>query len=106
MANKKKTNIFKFIFMVLLFSFTTLYVASYNGYYEYTNQKKVILTNEKIKEFEQDILDGKEIDLNDYIVISNNNKKRLGLKISLLIEKETNKVIKKTFKLLSKIIEN
>jgi len=106
MANKKKTNIFKFIFMVLLFSFTTLYVASYNGYYEYTNQKKVILTNEKIKEFEQDILDGKEIDLNDYIVLSNNNKKRLGLKISLLIEKETNKVIKKTFKLLSKIIEN
>ena len=106
MANKKKTNIFKFIFMVLLFSFTTLYVASYNGYYEYTNQKKVILTNEKIKEFEQDILDGKEIDLNDYIVLSNNNKKRLGLKISLLIGKETNKVIKKTFKLLSKIIEN
>lgn len=102
---KNKINIFKYIFMVLLFTFTTLYVASYNGYYEYTNYKKVILTNEKIKEFEKDILEGKEIDLNNYITFTNNNKKRLGLKISLLIERETNKIIKKTFKLLSKMIE-
>lgn len=106
MVNKNKVNIVKYIFIILLFSFTTLYIASYNGYSEYTNQQKVILTNEKIKEFEQDILDGKEIDLNDYIIAPTNNKKRLGLKISLLIENQAKKMIKKTFKLLSKVIDN
>jgi len=105
MINKNKINIFKYAFMILLFSFTTLYIASYNGYYDYTNHKKVILTNEKIKEFEQDILDGKEIDIKDYIVKVENNDKRLGLKISLFIEEKTNNLIKKTFKLLSKMIE-
>lgn len=105
MVNKNKINVFKYSFMILLFSFTTLYIASYNGYYDYTNNKKVILTNEKIKEFEQDILDGKEIDIKDYIVKVENNDKRLGLKISLFIEEKTNNLIKKTFKLLSKMIE-
>ena len=35
-----------------------------------------------------------------------NNKKRIGLKLSLLIEKKTNKALRQTFKVLSKMIEN
>ena len=45
MENKHKINLFKGIFLILLFTFTTLYIASYNGYYEYSNNKKVTLTN-------------------------------------------------------------
>ena len=63
MENKHKINLFKGIFLILLFTFTTLYIASYNGYYEYSNNKKVTLTNEKIKEFEEDVKNGKKIDL-------------------------------------------
>lgn len=106
MENKHKINLFKGIFLILLFTFTTLYIASYNGYYEYSNNKKVTLTNEKIKEFEEDVKNGKKIDLENYIVMEKNNKKRIGLKLSLLIEKKTNKALRETFKVLSKMIEN
>ena len=80
MENKHKINLFKGIFLILLFTFTTLYIASYNGYYEYSNNKKVTLTNEKIKEFEEDVKNGKKIDLENYIVMEKNNKKIIGLK--------------------------
>lgn len=62
---KKLFHIFVFF---LFISFLVLYFSSANGYYEDLNSKKSLLTEDKIKEFEKDIKDGKKIDVENYIV--------------------------------------
>ena len=43
------------MFIFLLFcSFTILYISQATGHYEYTKRKKVALTEDKIKQFEED----------------------------------------------------
>ena len=50
---------------VLFLSFLVLYFAEAGGYYESVNSKKTYLTNEKIKQFEKDVADGKNVDIKD-----------------------------------------
>ncbi len=64
---KKKTNWFIKIIMLLFIIYIGLFIASKTGFYEAKVNKKTLLTNEAIKQFEQDIEDGKEVDLNNYI---------------------------------------
>ena len=51
--NKKK--IFKIIFFSLFLDFVISYVIEKTGYYEYNLQNKMVMTNEVMKQFEQDI---------------------------------------------------
>ena len=51
--------------IVLIFLFC--YFMEYSGYYEYNLQNRRILTEEKMKLFEEDILNGKDIDLSSYL---------------------------------------
>ena len=110
MENKHKINLFKGIFLILLFTFTTLYIASYNGYYEYSNNKKVTLTNEKIKEFEEDVKKGINLDLESYLENSkknyNNKASRTGLFLSHKIGEYTKTGIEKTFRFLNDLISD
>lgn len=55
-------------FLVLLICFTALYLSEETGYYEYEQHRNMVLTSEKIKEFEQDVKDGKNIDIENYVV--------------------------------------
>lgn len=66
---KKKlySKIFWKIFIALFFAFGALYLSEKTGYYEFEEHKQVNLTNEKIKEFEEDIKSGKDINIKDYI---------------------------------------
>ena len=61
-----KSNLMK---LILILSFT-IFVASYfvekTGYYDYKLQEKTILTSEQIKKFEQDLKDGKKVDIEEY----------------------------------------
>ena len=70
--NKKKKNtldkIFGRIILTILVAFTAIYVSEATGYYEYEQHKKVILTEEKIKEFENDVKNGKNINIKDVIL--------------------------------------
>ena len=50
-----KKNIFKLVIIMLIITFTIMYIISSTGYYEYNMQSKTILTNDKIKEFEEDV---------------------------------------------------
>ena len=52
-------------FVVLIFLF--LYFLEFSGYYEYNLQNKKNLTEVQMAQFEQDIKDGKDIDLNSYL---------------------------------------
>ena len=58
-----KYKVFKWSFNFLLVIFLTLYFSQLTGYYEYQNYQKMIMTEEQIKQFEQDIKDGKEVSL-------------------------------------------
>lgn len=64
---KKKNNWFKKLLTVSFLIFMGLYISSISGFYESKLSNKVSLTDEAIKEFEKDVLNGKEIDIVTYI---------------------------------------
>ena len=67
MKKKQKTNWFFRILNLLFLIFISLYIALQSGYYESKIAKKTAMTEESIKQFEQDVKDGKNIDLNNYV---------------------------------------
>lgn len=62
----KKHNFFKTLFILVFLLFLALFIASKTGYYEKSVKDKTYLTNEKLKEFEKDISEGKNVDAKDY----------------------------------------
>ena len=89
--NKKK--IFKIIFFSLI-----SYIIEKTGYYEYNLQNKMVMTNEAMKQFEQDIKEGKDVRREDYLV---NTEKDY----TSTLTKGTNKVSIKVNSILKKGIE-
>lgn len=102
-------NIIKLFIFTIILIFIISYLVSSTGYYEYQMQERTILTNEKIKEFEQDIKDNKNIDIEQYFIseeIDYSNKLTdLVYNISNESTKATRKIIKKIFQKLGTIIE-
>lgn len=88
---KKKKNWFLRLLFISFLIFLGLYIASISGYYEAQVSNKVALTNEAIKNFEQDVLDGKTVDINTYIQKENkdysNKMTDLGDKITESVQK-------------------
>ena len=62
----KKHNFFKTLFILVFLLFLALFIASKTGYYEKSVKDKTNLTNKKLKEFEKDIIEGKNVDAKDY----------------------------------------
>lgn len=109
MKKNKKNKIFKYIFMVFFMSFLVIYFSELTGYYEYQNYKKAALTEEQIKQFEQDVASGKEVDLNKYLVVEtksyNNKLSKIASKLSDGISDIVKDGVENTFKFLSKLVE-
>lgn len=101
--------VLKIIFIIILIVFISSYIISSSGYYEYTMQQRTIITNEKIKEFEQDIKDNKEMDLTEYLEkneISYSNKiTNFVYNISDGSNKLARKVMKALFRKLGSLVE-
>jgi hypothetical protein len=112
MKDKKSTmnKIFWKLFLILLVGYTAIYISEASGYYEFENHNKKVLTEEKIKEFEQDIKDGKNIDLDKYVDQEDtnyeNNISKIGNKLSEKSEEIVVKGLNTTFKFLNKIFES
>ena len=107
--NEKLNKIFWYIFLVLFMCFSTIYSAGKAGYYEYTQSQKKVFTEEQIKKFESDVALGKEVDIEDYLIVKENfqgKNKRLGLKLSEFIGDNTRLMVGKIFKMLTKLVEN
>ena len=68
---KKKNNWFKKFLTISFIIFMGLYISSESGFYEAKLSNKVALTDKAIKEFENDVIEGKTVDVNTYI--SNKN---------------------------------
>ncbi len=88
---KKKKNYFKSILIILIIVFMGLYISSESGYYEAHVAKNVLLTEEAIKDFENDVLNGKNVDINKYM---ENNSKDYSNKFTDLGENITLAIIK------------
>lgn len=107
--NKKSilNKIFWRIFLALLFGFMALYISISSGYYEFQEHKQVALTNEKIKEFEEDIKNGKNINIKDYIdekeVSFENTLSDTGVFLSEKVENILENGLDSTFNFLSSV---
>ena len=98
----------KIIPLILIIIFLALYYSYQNGYYDKYMRDKIKLTNEKIEEFENDILDGKDITIENYLIRETSYETKTGeasLKVSNKLETIISKGIKFLFKKISKMIE-
>lgn len=100
---------FRFCFMLSLLTFLALYFSQATGYYDYKEHKKVILTSEQIKKFEDDVANGKNLDIEEYLTNTDKNYQNkmsgMGLKISEGIGEYAKKGIESTFKILNNLVE-
>ena len=108
MKHKKLNKVFRYAVLVSFVTFLALYLSQSTGYFEYRNSKKVALTNEQIEQFEKDVHDGKNIDLENYIDVNNKNYQnaisKTGLSISNMTEKAIQKFISGSFKVLGDLV--
>lgn len=106
----KPEKIFKVILSVLFIVFISLFISQSSGYYEYEQYKKVELTKEQIKQFEQDIKEGKKVDVKDYVgevkKEYGNKISNAGLKISETIEEYVQNFINNSFEVISDIVKD
>lgn len=93
---KKKLpeKIFNVTFTILFVTFLTMYFGNKMGYFEYKKNEQVFLTQEQIKQFEQDVKDGKEIDLESYLINTNKNYQTKLSKTGLTISNGVSKVVR------------
>ena len=68
MDTKKKIHPILRIILLLFFLYLIVFCLSISGYYENKMHTKTMYTNNQIKAFEEDIKNGKEIDLNRYLL--------------------------------------
>lgn len=105
-----KDKIFKFILLSFLIFFLVLLFAEKFGYYETKEERVKTLTDEQIKIFEEDIKNGIEIDITDYVLDSEkdytNNLSENIYKVSLRLEKTADKLIKAIFNKASKAVSD
>ena len=103
-------SIIKIIFIFTIIIFIASYLISESGYYEYTMKQKTVITNEKIKEFENDIENNKNIDLKEYLnkeeIDYSNKFTNLVYNISDKSNKIARQTIKYIFKKLSSLVED
>lgn len=107
MEEKKKNNIFLKVILILFLIYFSLYLMDNLGYYN-LSAKKTILTEEKIKEFELDIKNGKSIDLTNYVESDenyNNFYSNIGYNLSKGIDKVLNEGLYKVGKIIKKLFK-
>lgn len=105
-----KTNLARLIVLILVFLFFVLYFMHASGYNEYTRNRENMLTEEQIKEYEEDIEAGKDVTIKDYLnkdkVNYENKVSELGLDLSRLIEDIFNKGMNAFFEMLNEAVSS
>ncbi|MDD2489675.1 MAG: hypothetical protein PHY26_00245 [Bacilli bacterium] len=104
----KGAKVFRFIMITLFVIFATLYISQATGYYDYKKHQNVILTEEKIKQFEQDIKEGKNVDVTEYLEVKEHTYKngfsQMGLKLSNGVSRYVQKGVNGLFNFLEKLL--
>lgn len=106
----KKESIFKFILLCFIICFLVILFAGKTGYYEKKLRDNSILTEEQIKKFENDIKEGKNVDINNYVINENKdyttNFTNDVYSVSLKVEKTIDKIVKFIFNEIGKNIND
>ncbi len=105
---KLRTQVFRISFIILFAVFITIFMSNKYGYYEYRKHEQVTLTQEQIKQFEQDIKDGKNVELENYLSNTNKNYQtnfsQIGLNLSNTIADTIKNGVDAFFKYFSKFV--
>ncbi len=101
--NYKK--IFKFGIMFLFIMFIFIYAIGSSGLYEYKLNEKKVLTEEQIKNFENDVNSGNVIDITDYI-IPEKDYDNVFTKTNRKISQYISRGFEESFKYLFRYIDN
>ena len=107
---KNKNKIIKIFFFLCFISYLTFYTAGRAGYYEYNERRKMTFIKEQIEQFENDVKNGKNIELKEYLKNTDkdyqNRLSKATLNISEYIAKYTKKGVNIIFTKLGNAIEN
>ena len=107
MKKKKKGRLFWICLVILFVIYMGLYIANSAGYYESKLSDQVKLTSESITKFENDVAQGKDVTIEDYLEKEHkdyaNKASKLGLKISKSSEKIMTKGLSKFLKVIGKL---
>lgn len=101
----KKT--FKLGFIILIVIYMGLYFSYKNGYYVKKNEENMLLTEDKIREYENDLKNGIDISKKNYLDVKDtydNKYTRFSLKISKKIESVFDHAMKFIFKKIGNTI--
>ena len=93
MKKKKETNWFFKILSFLFFIFISLYIALESGYYESKIAKKTEMTEESVKRFEEDIKNGKPIDVDSYVFKEHKDYRNNTTDAAIFIGKKVEKLM-------------
>ena len=96
------------ISFLLLLMYITTYIVSLTSYYETMESKNASLTNEAIKRFENDILNGEKIVASNYLEEKktyDNLFSRTSIKLGNIIENIFNKIMKSILKEVEQAIK-
>lgn len=107
MEQKKKSNWFLKLISFLFIIYFALYLMDNLGYYNIAAKNKII-TEEKLQEFENDVKNGKSIDIKNYVQDTTNYKNtysNIGYNISVSIDNILNKGLKNVSKLIKKLFK-
>lgn len=105
----KHKKLIKFLAISLLLVFLCSYFIEISGYYEYNLQNKKNLTEEQIKQFEADIKNGKNIDLDTYLKDTttdySNKLTRTTSEVSIKLNNYLKDILSNGFKVLEKFVK-
>lgn len=110
MKDKKKKidKAFKLIILVLFAIFLTIFISNKYGYYEYKKSKQVTLTQEQIKRFEEDVKNGVNVEIENYLTDINRDYQtklsQAGLDLSNSIAKVVRGGVNGFFKYINKLV--
>ena len=107
---KKKKNPVLIIIIILFGIYIALFTAFKGGYYEYKNYNKMVLTEEAMKKFENDVKEGKDLSVGEYLETEykdySNNMSKLGMKTGEYTEKLVTEGLGNFIKVISKLFTN
>ena len=105
----KSKKIIKLLVYIILIAFFLSYIIEKSGYYEYNLKNKKNLTEEEIKQFEKDVKEGKDIDINNYLkdnkIDYSNKLTKTTSSVSIKLNKYLTKAINNTFDIFGKLIK-
>lgn len=105
----KHKKFIKFLSGLIILIFLCSYFIEVSGYYEYNLQNKKNLTADQIKQFEADVKEGKDIDLDTYLkdnkVDYSSPLTKTTSEASIKLNDYLKNFISNTFKILEKFVK-